>query len=443
MLTRGFPLEYFIEGGRSRNGRMLAPKAGILGMTIDSFIREHTRPLVFIPVYIGYERLVEGRSYLREMAGKPKQRESLWVLVKTMRQIKRIFGKVYLNFGEPLVLADFLDTYRPDWAHAAGDDASDWSRAATHSAAVDLATRLNESAVINPVNLVALALLATPRHTADEQVLHRLLAHYQALAADAPYSPATIPCPLDSRQIVAYVERLGIAERIAHRLGDLIRLPEAEAPLLAYFRNNVLHVFALPALIACLLNQNRHLGAQRVGEAVTGIYHLLATELFLRWSADELPAATEAVIEVFVKRRLLLRNDAGRLSAPEPNSQEFAELRWLGESLRPMLERHFLALALLQHGGSGFRTRRTLENDCHLLAERLSLLYDFNTPDYSEKTTFSALIGQLVDAGLLREDQTGRLHFDERITTPLAHAELVLPAEARQAIRRMASGLLT
>jgi len=421
---------------------MLTPKAGILGMTVRSFIREHTRPLVFIPVYIGYEKLLEGRSYLREMAGKPKQKESLWAILKNIRQIKRIFGKVHLNFGEPLVLSDFLDSYRPGWEAESITDSSEWSREATHSAAIKLATRLNETVVINPVNLIALALLSTPRHTADEQVLDRLLAHYQALTADAPYSAATIPCPLDTRQIVAYVERLGFAERIAHPLGDLIRVPEGEAPLLAYFRNNVLHVFALPALIACLLNHNRRLGAQRLTEAVAGIYSLMATELFLRWSPEDLPAATQAVIEILVKRGLLLRNDAGRLSAPEPNSQAFAELRLLGETLRPILERHFLTLALLQHGGSGFRTRRTLENDCHLLAQRLSLLYEFNTAEYAEKTIFSALIGQLIDAGLLREDETGLLHFDQRITTPLAHAELVLPAEARQAIRRMASAEL-
>jgi glycerol-3-phosphate O-acyltransferase len=438
MLTRGFPLEYFIEGGRSRNGRMLTPKAGILGMTVRSFIREHTRPLVFVPVYIGYEKILEGRSYLREMAGKPKQKESLWAIAKSTRQLKRVFGKVHLNFGEPLALADFLESHRPGWQKDESIEPGDWSREATHSAASELARRLNEAAVINPVNLIALALLSTPRHTADEQALYRLLDHYRTLVAEAPYCATTIPCPLDSRQIVAYVERLGIAERIVHPLGDLIRIPQGEAPLLAYFRNNVLHLFALPALIACLLNHNRYLGAQRVSEAVAGIYGLMGAELFLRWSAQELPAATEAVIDVFVKRGLLLRNDAGRLSAPEPNSQEFAELRMLGETLRPILERHFLALALLQHFGSGTRTRRTLENDCHLLAQRLALLYEFNTPEHSEKTTFSVLIANLIDANLLREDETGLLHFDKRITTPLAQATLVLPAEVRQAIRRMA-----
>lgn len=438
MMTRGFPLEYFIEGGRSRSGRTLTPKAGILGMTVRSFIREHARPLVFVPVYIGYEKVMEGRTYIRELAGKPKQGESLWGVVQSVRRIKRVFGKVHVNFGKPLALAEFLDNYRPGWAQEESETSDDWPRKATHSAATALAKRLNEAAVINPVNLIALTLLSTPRHTADEQALTRLLDHYLALAVDAPYSPETIPCDLDARQIVAYAERLGIAERIAHPLGDLIRIPEGDAPLLAYFRNNVLHLYALPALIACLLNHNRYLDIQRVTEAVAGIYGLMGTELFLRWTPDELPAAAAKVIDVLVGRGLLLCNDAGRLSSPEPHSQEFAELRLLGETLRPLLERHFLALALLQHGGSGCRTRKSLENDCHLLAQRMALLYEFNTPEHSEKTTFSALIAHLVDADLLREDETGLLHFDQRITTPLAHAELVLPAEARQTIRRMA-----
>ncbi|MFT3848922.1 MAG: glycerol-3-phosphate 1-O-acyltransferase PlsB [Propionivibrio sp.] len=438
ILTRGFPLEYFIEGGRSRSGRTLNPKAGMLAMTVRSFIREHTRPLVFVPVYIGYEKVMEGRTYVRELAGKPKQKESLWVLLKSARQIKRVFGKVHVNFGEPLPLAEFLERSRSGWASEDLAGSESWSREVTQGAALELARRINSAAVVNPVNLVALALLLTPRHAADEQLLDRMLAHYQALIAEAPYAKTIIPCPLDPRQIVSYVERLGIAERLAHPLGDLIRIPEGDAPVLAYFRNNVLHVFALPALIACLINHNRHLDAQRVSDAVTGIYGLMATELFLHWSPGELPAATETVIEVLVRRGLLVRGASGRLLAPETNSPEFAELRLLGETLRPILERHFLTLSLLQHYGSGQRARRDLENDCHLLAGRLALLYDFNTPEFAEKSTFSALIGNMIEAQVLREDETGLLHFDDRIGKPLAQAELVLPAEARQTIQRMA-----
>ena len=435
MLTRGFPLEYFIEGGRSRTGRTLNPKAGILGMTITSFIREHQRPLVFVPVYLGYEKLLEGKTYLRELAGKPKEKESLWALLQSVRKIHKEYGRVHINFGEPMDLENFLSSCRPNAPH---DAPSDWSREATRQAAIALATRLNDSAVITPINLIALTLLATPQHTADENVLQRMLAHYQALTVEAPYAPHTVACPLTPPEIIAYALRLGSARRIAHPLGDLIGIPNGSAPLLTYFRNNVLHLFALPALIACLISHNRRLPTQRILEAMAGMYGLMRTELFLRWPPEEIPAATETIISVLCARRLLLRDDNGQLCAPDPNSQEFAELRMIGETLRPILERHFLALSLLQHGGSGHRTRQQLVNDCHLLAQRLALLHATDAPEYSEKSVFSALIAHLIDAELLQEDETGLLYFDERLTEPLAQAELLLPAEARQAILRMA-----
>lgn len=438
MISRGFPIEYFIEGGRSRSGRMLAPKAGILGMTIRSFLREHARPLVFVPVYLGYEKLIEGRAFLEEMQGKPKQGESLWGLLGAWRLIRREFGKVHVNFGEPLPLAGFLDQVRTGWQESS-DPRAEWVRPAINVAAEELARRINAASVVTPINLVAIALLATPKHTADAHALARQIGHCQAILRDAPYSPGAVPCEASAGEIVAYAERLGVVERLPHPLGDLVRVTESEASLLAYFRNNVLHLFAVPALIACLLGHNRRLGAHRMGDVVAGIYSLLRAELFLRWPPEALPDAVAAAIAALEARGLLhLSADAGQLAAPEPNSQEFAELRLLGETIRPTLERHFLTLALLQRHGPGRLTRHALEGASHLLAQRLALLYEFNAPEFSEKALFAGVVANLVEAGFLHEDGAGLLHFDERITVPAAHAELVLSAEVRQTIRRMA-----
>ena len=437
MLARGFPIEYFIEGGRSRTGRTLAPKAGILGMTVRSFVRSHARPLVFVPVYIGYERVIEGPSYVRELAGRPKQRESLWQLLMAVRHIRRVFGKVHVNFGEPLPLAAYLDAHHAGWREAADDDSL---RRLTRDAAFTLATRINEAAVINPVNLVALGILATPRFTADVAGLQRLIAHYQAIDAAAPYSPRRISCGLASEAVLAHAERLGIVERIAHPLGDLLRVPEAQVPLLGYFRNNVLHLFVLPALIACLLGNIRNVDAARLLAAVRGIQRLMGAELFLRWSVDELPVEMGRIITVFAERGLLRHSeDSTRLNAPETYSQEFDELHLIGETLRPTLGRHFLALSLLQERGSGTMTRRQLEGDCHLLAQRLSMLGGFSSAEVTDQSAFSVLVTNLLDSELLKEDEAGRLQFDQHLVEPLAYSELVLSADARQAIRRMAA----
>ena len=72
MMARGHSIEYFIEGGRSRTGRLLQPQTGMLAMTVRSYLREPRRPVVFVPVYFGYERLVEGHTYIGELSGQPE-----------------------------------------------------------------------------------------------------------------------------------------------------------------------------------------------------------------------------------------------------------------------------------------------------------------------------------------------------------------------------------
>ena len=88
IMARGHPLEYFIEGGRSRTGRLLQPKTGMLAMSVRSYLREPVRPVVFVPVYFGYERMAEGRTYVGELSGQPKEKESILGLLKSWRVLQ-------------------------------------------------------------------------------------------------------------------------------------------------------------------------------------------------------------------------------------------------------------------------------------------------------------------------------------------------------------------
>ena len=97
VLVKGYSMEYFIEGGRSRTGRLLSPKGGMLVMTVHSYIKSQQRPLVFVPVYFGYEKLIEGDSFISELGGAQKKKESLGGLIRTVKSLRDQFGKVYVN----------------------------------------------------------------------------------------------------------------------------------------------------------------------------------------------------------------------------------------------------------------------------------------------------------------------------------------------------------
>ena len=434
MIDRGFPIEYFIEGGRSRSGRMLAPKAGILAMTVQSFVRSRARPLVFVPVYIAYEKLMEGKSHLAELKGRPKKSESLTGLIGAVRLLRRNFGKVHVNFGKPVALAEFLDARHPSWREDEFDVQAPWLRHAVDATAKALAGDINSSAVVNPVNLLALTLLSTPKHAADLRLLCRQIEHVQHLLAESPWAETIVSCVLPPEAVIDYVIGLDMAQRIAHPLGDMVRADETQAALLAYFRNNVLHLLALPALLACLVSHNQSLSRERARQAIHGIYGLLGTDLFLPWRGNELDAVISGAEAALVQRGLILTDDNGSLRAPPPNSEANPELRQLGEIIRPTLERQFLTLALLQHSGSGKLTRARLEEDTHLLAQRLAMLYEFNPAEFSEKLLFANVIRSLIDGDLLAVDEAGLLCFDERITQAVAQTELLLAAEVRHSI---------
>src|SRR5690606_19212307 len=105
LVSGGYSIEYFVEGGRSRTGRLLPPKGGMVSMTVRAFLRQPTRPVLFQPVYIGYEKLMEGNSYLDELSGKQKKGESIWQLLGGIPKVLRSnYGQVVVNFGEPIKL---------------------------------------------------------------------------------------------------------------------------------------------------------------------------------------------------------------------------------------------------------------------------------------------------------------------------------------------------
>jgi glycerol-3-phosphate O-acyltransferase len=191
MLARGFPIAYFIEGGRSRSGRTLSPKSGLLGMTVESFMREHPRPLLLVPVYFSYEKLLEGRTLTAELEGQPKRGESLGELAGVVRRLRRDYGSVHVNFGSPLDVDRFLDAQEPDWHALRGDERRDAARRLTPALADEMAQRINAAVVVNPINVFAMAIVGSPRHALDERALSQQIEWLNTIgrAADTRRTP--------------------------------------------------------------------------------------------------------------------------------------------------------------------------------------------------------------------------------------------------------------
>ena len=443
LIAGGYSIEYFIEGGRSRTGRLLQPKGGMISMTLRAYLRQPSRPVLFQPVYIGYEKLMEGGSYLDELSGKPKEKESIWALLWSIPKVLRQnYGQVVVNFGEPIPLAELLAEHATDWdgRPLSDEDKPDWLSDTVDAAAQRIQVNINRAADVNPINLLALALLSTPKHTMGEADLLAQIALSKTLLAEVPYSDRVTVTPHSPREIVAHGEEIGVLRRISHPLGDVFSVGDDDAVLLSYFRNNVLHLFTASAWIACCFQHNRRMARETLKRIGRAVYPFLQGELFLAWDEDGFAGRIDRTIDVFVREGLLQQvseDDGGILARNAGQSDEVFRLRAIGHPLQQAFERYYIAISVLAKNGPGTLGAGELESLCQLAAQRLSLLYAPAAPEFFDKSLFRGFIQKLRELGLVKLDQNSKLVFDQRLETWARDAKIILGRELRHTIEKV------
>ena len=437
LLARAYSLEYFVEGGRSRTGRLLAPKGGMLAMTVNSYIQAPKRPIVFVPVYFGYEKLIEGASFISELGGAEKKKESLFGLIRSIKSLRENFGRVHVNIGEPIELDLLLDRFKPDWRESVAEngDRPAWLAEVVDELGQSIMSGVNSAAAVTPISLLAYVLLATPKQKIGaEELRSQLLLSLHILKRFRYSESVTLP-DWTPDEIIEHGEKLDVISRTSHPLGDVIHMEERTAVLLTYFRNNILHLLAVPAAVACCFIQGRQLEHAELQRLINLIYPFMKKELCLKWPDEDMDDVTTAAIEALVEFKLLKRGrNKKMLERPPAGSAKAYQLLMLGQSMVPMLQRFYLVIAMLVHHGSGTLSRVRLEKMCQMSAERLSLIYGLHSPDFFNKTLFHDYIRKLQEQDVLRRNQDGLLEFDDDIVRIGADARLVLGEEIRHSI---------
>ncbi len=439
LFSRGFPVEYYVEGGRSRTGRTLQPRPGMLAMTVRSFLRDHDRPLAFIPIYAGYEKIIEEKSYLGELRGAKKKKENPLDLLKLVGNLRGQFGKVYLNVGEPIFLAEFLDRHQPGWRDHdyCDEDRPDWLNPVVAELAREVVTRINEAVVVTGINLTAVALLSQPRMAMEEDELVAQIDLCRRLLAAVPYGNSCIVPERDGRQLLNDVEELKLLDRIPHPMGDILQLCGDNAVLMTYYRNNVMHLFVIPGLIAAVFRLHEDAAEISLVELCRAIYPYMRAELHLRWREEEIADVTRDWIRAFEAEGLLVR-DGDTLHRPERGSRQGYRLNQFAGVVRQTLERFYIVVVLLQHSGNNAVTPDGLVERCQLVAQRLSALFGFNAPEFFDKTLFRGFIDALLQLGVLEQSANGTLTFLQPARVALTYANLVLDDEVRANVELVA-----
>ncbi len=394
LFAKGYSVEYFTEGGRSRTGRLLAPKTGMLAMTVNCVLRGIERPVTLVPVYLGYDHVMEVSTYHKELSGKKKQKESVWQVFGALRKLGN-FGQGYVNFGEPINVQQFLNQQSPNWREEIAQDPDQkpsWLTPAVNVLANKVMTNINGAAAASSVTLASMALLASEQNALQRSELETQLDLYLKILKDVPYTEYASVAEGSAHDLVEQCLSLNKFTSTTDAIGEIIAIEDSSVIAMSYYRNNIIHLMAVPSLIASCLVQYEEFSREKIQQIVNDFYPLLKAELFM--GIEDLSAYVDQVLDLFVEQKLISGSDHF-----EVNQSNVTQLMLLSATVSETLQRYAIIFNLLAYKPE--IERSDLESASHLLAQRLGALHGITAPEFYDKKLYNNLSVKLKELGYL------------------------------------------
>lgn len=427
LVRDGHALEFFLEGGRSRTGKLLAPKLGLLGMVADAALSLPHRKVTFIPVSLGYERLLEERSYQRELTGGDKRREDAGSLLRGTRALRGFYGRVNVQFGQSMT----LDQVRAEMGLGPGPLGDDERRLLVTRMAHRVMAEINRVTSVTPAAVAAMALLGGGRRGVP---WGELLDSCRLILAALDRRGTRTSGGLRRRDGGLQEEAIREALRLFVRAdlcversvspGDepIFAVPEEKRLALSMPKNSILHFFIAEALVAAgFLGLNPASGGVDRGELrerVQALSRLFKFEFMFR--ADKgFDALLDETLSRLIDEGIFAPLPSGRLGFGEGRDAIPSE-RWaraLADLLLPYLLGYWAAARALSLLGKGPLPRRDLLRRAMAVGERMFLSGELSRREALARPTFESALRAFEDRGYLREE-SGKIALVPPFDTP-------------------------
>jgi glycerol-3-phosphate O-acyltransferase len=426
LISEGYPIEFFIEGTRTRTGKLSSPKMGILSYLIDAIEEGYNKDMIFVPITITYDRILEESSYHMELKGKEKETETTSAFVKSRKLLRRKYGKVYLSFNQPFSFKEYRDSLKE------GEDVAD-------SLGYHITRRINEIVMATPFSITSAAMLQSSANGFTREMLKKritVLLDYCAyagvrmsdhLAAAANYDEI-INYVLESylQDSIVSEPTAGVGKGSREVLEGLYSLNENERARINFYKNNTIHYF-LPITFISLallsLAEKDEIEEGKLAEAFSDLADLLAEEFIYSESFLDTAATIAKALEYLEKRSTISR-DGGRVRI-QPDKRD--ELVLFAKAVQDFLESYLIVCdCVLQVRKKMSRKEMIYEirkngiKMFHLgdvkLTESLSMPnYENAVARLSRDEVFEKIPGGKKQVDLLLKDEAGAAAFKGRI----------------------------
>jgi glycerol-3-phosphate O-acyltransferase len=252
LIKDGATQEFFIEGSRSRSGKTLPPRLGMIGMVLEAYARGVRRDVFLVPVGFSYERLVEERSVVDERAGSKKTGENLLGLLRARSVLRERFGSATVRFGEPISLAELVGKDR-DALRDPSEDRRDERRRAVYRAGWEVCRRLNGLVTAGRSNVLAAVLLAARgRGVRRDKLVDRARRLLDMLHAFGVEASEALRDDLEANLegTVASLEAAGHVKRLHDPAGEIVWYEESATNVLDYYRAGLAPLLVIPGVLS-------------------------------------------------------------------------------------------------------------------------------------------------------------------------------------------------
>ncbi|MBS3754126.1 MAG: 1-acyl-sn-glycerol-3-phosphate acyltransferase [Desulfobacterales bacterium] len=256
ILEEGFHVEFFPEGGRSRTGKLLTPKIGFLSLVVDAFMKSNWEDMQFVPIYIGYDRVLEEKAYVHEMEGGKKSPENIGGVLRARKFLKKKYGKIYINFHEPFSMKAHFGADQTDYPRLAREK----QKEQLYDFGKKIISAINNESVVTPHGVVSAAILNCSQKRIyyrqlianAETYMHYLL--YQNIKlTDTLYMDrhGAFDSVLDTLVSNKVLEKAASSSLNDAPANPIFKIQENRRPNLEYYKNNgVIHF--IPAAYTAL-----------------------------------------------------------------------------------------------------------------------------------------------------------------------------------------------
>ncbi|MCX8123033.1 MAG: 1-acyl-sn-glycerol-3-phosphate acyltransferase [Spirochaetes bacterium] len=348
IISEGYTIEFFIEGGRSRTGKVAFPKLGFLSYITEAIDEGYNTDLVFVPISINYDRILEESSYVQELKGKEKEKESVVSMMQSSKLLNRKYGMVYINFNRVFTLKEIKNKFNPVNVPEA--------------VAMNIVRKINEVVTITPFSLTTTAILMSSVKGFSREMVK---SNFESLYDYCEYKGYQLSDALKNRnnfdEIIDYVIQSFKEDKILESLKvvgegkkletmpDMYVLPEENRPRMIFYKNSIIHYFlplTFSSLALRIMNKNKDTSLDSFRSEYVYIRDLFMKEFI--YPEDMLEDVMVSIQDAIKYMQLKGFASITKNSIAINDDREMdAQLRFFGRILQEYLESYYVVCKTL------------------------------------------------------------------------------------------------